>query len=310
VTDTIVIDRVSQVTPVEVTSLTAALGTPLLLAATGGDGDGGLAFSVSDGISSGCTVVSGRLVASTPGTCLVTAQRLASANYLAHSSMTTAVEITKTPQTISFNMNSIGSRFVDDSAFSIRGMATSSSGLDVDLVSLTPSICTYTNGDVQPVSTGTCRIAANQAGTDLIEVATEVVSTIAINLRPRNLESDSSTSVSAPGAAQAAPQMIAQTGPSFPARLKRGKTVKFGMTAPSGLPLRVTSIGQCKTTKITKKVTVKVLVGKKIKKKKVTVQTGWAVKATKKKGNCTVTFSNTGDATRSPLASAGTITVF
>jgi hypothetical protein len=110
--------------------------------------------------------------------------------------------------------------------------------------------------------------------------------------------------------AQIVPQMIAQTGPGFPARLKRGKTVKFGMTAPSGLPLRVTSIGQCKTTKITKKVTVKVLVGKKIKKKKVTVQTGWAVKATKKKGNCTVTFSNSGDATRSPLASAGTITVF
>jgi hypothetical protein len=116
--------------------------------------------------------------------------------------------------------------------------------------------------------------------------------------------------VAAPAPAQVIPQMIAQTGPSFPARLKRGKTVKFGMTAPSGLPLRVTSIGQCKTTKITKKVTVKVLVGKKIKKKKVTVQTGWAVKATKKKGNCTVTFSNTGDATRSPLASAGTITVF
>jgi hypothetical protein len=106
------------------------------------------------------------------------------------------------------------------------------------------------------------------------------------------------------------PQMIAQTGPGFPARLKRGKTVKFGMTAPSGLPLQVTSVGQCKTTKITKTVTVKVLVGKKIKKKKVKMQTGWAVKATKKKGLCTVTFSNSGDATRNPLAAAGTITVF
>jgi hypothetical protein len=106
------------------------------------------------------------------------------------------------------------------------------------------------------------------------------------------------------------PQMIAQTGPGFPARLKRGKTVKFGMMAPSGLPLQVTSVGQCKTTKITKTVTVKVLVGKKIKKKKVKMQTGWAVKATKKKGLCTVTFSNSGDATRNPLAAAGTITVF
>jgi hypothetical protein len=110
--------------------------------------------------------------------------------------------------------------------------------------------------------------------------------------------------------AQIVPQMIAQTGPGFPARLKRGKTVKFGMTAPSGLPLQVTSVGQCKTTKITKTVTVKVLVGKKIKKKKVKMQTGWAVKATKKKGLCTVTFSNSGDATRNPLAAAGTITVF
>lgn len=103
--------------------------------------------------------------------------------------------------------------------------------------------------------------------------------------------------------------MVAQAGPGFPARLKKGKTVKFGMTAPSGLPLRVSSVGRCKTTAITKKVTVKVLVGKKIKKKKVKVQTGWAVKGTKK-GLCTVTFSNSGDATRSPLAAAGTITVF
>lgn len=105
------------------------------------------------------------------------------------------------------------------------------------------------------------------------------------------------------------PQMIAQNGPGFPARLKKGKTVKFGMTAPSGLPLRVSSVGRCKTTAITKKVTVRVLVGKKIKKKKVKMQTGWAVKGTKK-GVCTVTFSNSGDATRSPLAAAGTITVF
>lgn len=105
------------------------------------------------------------------------------------------------------------------------------------------------------------------------------------------------------------PQMVAQAGPGFPARLKKGKTVKFGMTAPSGLPLRVSSVGRCKTTAITKKVTVKVLVGKKIKKKKVKVQTGWAVKGTKK-GLCTVTFSNSGDATRNPLAAAGTITIF
>ena len=106
------------------------------------------------------------------------------------------------------------------------------------------------------------------------------------------------------------PQMIAQTAPGLPARLKRGKTVRFGMTAPSGLPLRVTSVGQCKTTAVTKRVTIRVVEGKKVKKKRVKMQTGWAVKATRKKGLCTVTFSNSGDATRSPLASAGTITVF
>jgi hypothetical protein len=108
---------------------------------------------------------------------------------------------------------------------------------------------------------------------------------------------------------QIVPQMIAQTGPGFPVRLKKGKTVKFGMTALSGLPLHVSSVGQCKTTAITKKVTVKVLVGKKIKKKKVKMQSGWAVKGSKK-GPCTVTFSNSGDATRSPLAVSGIITIF
>jgi hypothetical protein len=122
-------------------------------------------------------------------------------------------------------------------------------------------------------------------------------------------QSSQQTNEVAQAPAQIVPQMIAQTGPGFPARLKKGKTVKFGMTAPSGLPLRVTSVGTCKTTAVTKTMTVKVLVGKKVKKKKVKVQTGWAVKGSKK-GVCTVTFSNSGDATRSPLAAAGTITIF
>jgi uncharacterized protein YcnI len=54
---------------------------------------------------------------------------------------------------------------------------------------------------------------------------------------------------------------------------------------------------------------VKVLVGKTVKKKKIKMQTGWTLKGSKK-GTCTVTFSNSGDASRSPLATSGTITVF
>jgi hypothetical protein len=100
-----------------------------------------------------------------------------------------------------------------------------------------------------------------------------------------------------------------QAAPAFPARIKAKKSIKFRMTAPSGLPLRVTSSGRCKTTATTKTVTVKVLVGKKMKKRKVKVQTGWTVK-TSKKGTCTITFSNSGDSTRVPLSATGTITVF
>jgi hypothetical protein len=103
--------------------------------------------------------------------------------------------------------------------------------------------------------------------------------------------------------------LIPQTSPGFPARLKKGKTAKFGMTSPSGLPLRVSSSGACKTSAVTKTITVKVLVGKTVKKKKIKMQTGWTLKGSKK-GTCTVTFSNSGDASRSPLATSGTITVF
>lgn len=107
---------------------------------------------------------------------------------------------------------------------------------------------------------------------------------------------------------QVIPQKIAQKAPKFPARLTKGKTAKFTMKAPSGLPLKVSSVGKCKTTKVTKTVNVKVLVGKKKVTKKVKLQTGWVVTATTK-GVCTVKFANSGDATRNPLAATGKINV-
>ena len=114
--------------------------------------------------------------------------------------------------------------------------------------------------------------------------------------------------VTTPVVSQVVPQKISQKAPKFPTRLNKGKTAKFTMKAPSGLPLKVTSVGKCKTTKVMKTVNVKVLVGKKKVTKKVKLQTGWVVTATSK-GVCTVKFANSGDATRNPLSVTGKITV-
>lgn len=100
-----------------------------------------------------------------------------------------------------------------------------------------------------------------------------------------------------------------QVGPYVPTKLKRGKTLKFGTSAPSGLAMNVTSSGACKTSRLKKSVTVQVLKGSKLRRVKVKRQTGWAVKMMKR-GSCNILFTNSGDARFLPLTSKNVVTVY
>jgi hypothetical protein len=74
-----------------VSSLTGYLGTPLVLATTGGSGTGAVTFTATVGTALGCVVTGTSLAVTSLGTCLVTATKAASLTNLAVSSVVTTV---------------------------------------------------------------------------------------------------------------------------------------------------------------------------------------------------------------------------
>jgi hypothetical protein len=106
-------------------------------------------------------------------------------------------------------------------------------------------------------------------------------------------------------AAPAAPTLAPQAAPAaVPAAVKAKKKLTIPAKSAAGLPVKVTASGGCKVKPVVK--TVKTKVGKKTVKSKVT--TGYTVTMGKKGTSCTITQSNTGDATYDALNSVSTVT--
>jgi len=80
------------------TTTNGVFANGLTLGASGGSGSGGYSFAVTTSGTAGCSVASGVLNATSPGTCTVTATRAASTNYLIASSSATTVTIVKATQ--------------------------------------------------------------------------------------------------------------------------------------------------------------------------------------------------------------------
>ena len=109
-----------------------------------------------------------------------------------------------------------------------------------------------------------------------------------------------------PAAPPAAPPALAsQTPPAaVPAAVKAKKKLNIPAKAASGLAVKVTASGGCKVKPVVKTVTTKI--GKKKVKTKVT--TGYTVTMGKKGTTCTITQSNSGDASYDALNSVTTVT--
>ena len=112
------------------------------------------------------------------GTCAVTASQAGNANYLAAAPVTVNVVINPGPQTITFPMQ-LTQRFSVGS-FAINPAAAASSGLPVVYGSTTPGVCTVSGATVNIVATGSCIVAANQAGNANFNPAAQVTQSIAI----------------------------------------------------------------------------------------------------------------------------------
>ena len=76
-----------------ITSTFGTSGTQLTLATSGGSGTGNVTYSVTNGTAVGCSISSGKLTATSAGTCLVTATKAGDADYSPVSSIQTTVTL-------------------------------------------------------------------------------------------------------------------------------------------------------------------------------------------------------------------------
>jgi hypothetical protein len=94
----ITITQAGQTSVLAITSTTVIYGSTLSLITSGGDGGGSNSFVVDSGP---CTVLGATLTPTAAGTCMVTATKAASGNYLAASSSSTAITVTPKGLTVS-----------------------------------------------------------------------------------------------------------------------------------------------------------------------------------------------------------------
>src|SRR5262249_32015308 len=107
-----------------------------------------------------CSVSGNQVTTLTVGTCTIAADQSGDVGYwLPAATVTSSFQVTGMPQSITFN--AIGSLTVGATTTLV---ATASSHLTVSFSSQTPSVCTVSGTVLTVIATGTCTVAADQAG--------------------------------------------------------------------------------------------------------------------------------------------------
>jgi|GEM_PF-1610345 len=171
-------------------SFTVSKGTQTItFAALAGKGFGTAPFTVSATASSNlavtltsttspvCTVSGSTVTIVALGTCTIAANQTGNVNFNVAAQVTQSFTVSKGAQTITFA--AITGKALGSAPFAVS--ATTSSGLSVVLTSTTTPVCTVAGSTVTLVSTGTCTIAANQAGNTSYNAATQVTQSFAVS---------------------------------------------------------------------------------------------------------------------------------
>ncbi len=135
---------------------TQTYGHPLTLTATASSG---LAVTYTSTTPTICTVSGSVVTFVTTGTCGMDANQAGNVDYLTAPQVGHAWVVGKSTQTITFTNPG-----TQTYGHALTLTATASSGLTVTYTSTTPTICTVSGSVVTFVTTGTCGMAANQAG--------------------------------------------------------------------------------------------------------------------------------------------------
>ena len=147
--------------------------SPSMLVATGGDS--GIPVVFASRTLSTCTVSGSTLTLLAAGTCTVTANQAGNVDFTPAQEVALSFEIARAQQRIVFGVlpeRGVGAQQV------LRAFA--SSGLAVAYGSLSPAVCAVSQATVTALATGTCAVAADQAGDASFAPAARVVQQFAV----------------------------------------------------------------------------------------------------------------------------------
>ena len=172
-TQTLTVAKANQETLSIVNTAPVVYGdTTTSLLAKGGTGNGAITYAK---VSGPCTInsVTGAVLTTGVGSCVVRASKAASDNVEAAVSATRTLEIVKAPQEVAFTSSTPSSPIAGDT---YQPTAVSSAGLPVSIVVTVGdgTACSRSGSTVTFIGLGVCEITASQAGTALYEVATSV----------------------------------------------------------------------------------------------------------------------------------------
>ena len=190
---------------VQLTSTSGVYATGLTLVASGGSGSGGYSFVVISAGTAGCSITSGVLNATSPGTCTVAVTRAASINYLITSSGATTVTIIKATQSAilltstsgTYNTNILlsasGGSGSGSYSFSIAdaGTAGCSLAMGPSLTSSSAGSCT-----VMVTRAGDNNYESRSSGATLVTFAKDTQNTLTLRDNSGDLDSGITLSVS------------------------------------------------------------------------------------------------------------------
>jgi C1A family cysteine protease len=153
----------------------------------------GLAVSFSSLTPSNCTVAGSTVTGVYAGTCTIAANQAGNADYAPAPQVTQSITL-GTSQTISFgaapSVNVGGTGTVS---------ATASSGLAVSFSSLTPSACSVSGGTVTGLASGTCTVAADQAGNANYLAAPQATQSFTVNKNSQTISFGAAPTVNVGG---------------------------------------------------------------------------------------------------------------
>jgi hypothetical protein len=160
--------------------------TGLTLAASGGLGTGAYSFAIATAGTAGCSITSGVLNATSPGTCTVTATRDTSTNYVATSSVATTVTIGKATQSV-VTLTSTSGTFNTNMPLTASG-GTGLGGYSYAVTDAGSAGCSLaTSTSLRSSGAGTCTVTATRASDSNYESKSSTATTVTFARDSQNL---------------------------------------------------------------------------------------------------------------------------